>query len=37
MGVFASGPLVKAVAWLIFLLIAAANAWLIWGILVGSD
>jgi len=35
MGVFASGPLVKAIAWLIFLLIAAANAWLIWGILIG--
>ena len=33
MGVFASGPLVKAVAWLIFCIIAAANAWLIWGIL----
>ena len=33
MGVFASGPLVKAVAWFIFCLIAAANAWLIWGTL----
>ncbi len=33
MGVFASGPVVKAIAWLIFLLIATANAWLIWGIL----
>jgi manganese transport protein len=33
MGVFASGPLMKSVAWAIFLLIAAANAWLIWGIL----
>jgi len=32
MGVFASGPLVKAIAWLIFCIIAAANAWLIWGI-----
>ena len=28
-----SGPLVKAVAWFIFCLIAAANAWLIWGTL----
>jgi manganese transport protein len=37
MGVFASGPLVKAIAWLIFLLIATANAWLIWGILAGSS
>jgi manganese transport protein len=32
MGVFASGPLIKTVAWLIFCIIAAANAWLIWGI-----
>jgi len=32
MGVFASGPIVKAIAWLIFCIIAAANAWLIWGI-----
>jgi manganese transport protein len=37
MGVFASGPLVKSVAWAIFLLIAVANAWLIWGTLAGSD
>jgi manganese transport protein len=36
MGVFASGPLMKSVAWAIFLLIAAANAWLIWGIMTGS-
>jgi manganese transport protein len=33
MGVFASGPLVKAIAWLIFCIIATANAWLIWGLL----
>jgi manganese transport protein len=33
MGVFASGPLVKAIAWVIFCVIAVANAWLIWGIL----
>jgi manganese transport protein len=33
MGVFASGPIVKSIAWLIFCIIAAANAWLIWGIL----
>jgi manganese transport protein len=36
MGVFASGPLVKAIAWLIFVVIAAANTWLIWGILTGA-
>jgi manganese transport protein len=37
MGVFASGPLVKAIAWLIFCVIATANAWMIWGILSGSE
>jgi manganese transport protein len=36
MGVFASGLLVKAIAWLIFVVIAAANTWLIWGILTGA-
>jgi len=33
MGVFANGLLTKAVAWLIFVVIAVANAWLISGIL----
>jgi manganese transport protein len=32
MGVFASGPLMKTVAWLIFALIAVANAWLLAGL-----
>jgi manganese transport protein len=35
MGVFASGPLMKAIAWLIFAVIAAANTWLIWGLATG--
>jgi manganese transport protein len=32
MGVFASGPLVKVLAWAIFAMIAAANAWLLAGV-----
>jgi manganese transport protein len=32
MGVFANGPFMKAIAWAIFAVIAAANTWLIWGI-----
>jgi manganese transport protein len=35
MGVFATGPLMKAIAWLIFAVIAAANTWLIWGLATG--
>jgi manganese transport protein len=36
MGVFANGPVVKTIAWAIFVVIAAANAWLIWGIATGA-
>jgi len=35
MGVFATGPVMKSIAWLIFGIVAAANAWLIWGIFTG--
>lgn len=33
MGMFANGPLVKAVCWLLFGLISAANVWLLWQLL----
>ena len=36
MGAFASGPLMKTIAWVIFALIVVANAWLIWGIVTGA-
>ena len=35
MGVFASGPLVKLVAWIVFAAILAANVWLIGGMFAG--
>jgi manganese transport protein len=35
MGGFANGPVTKALAWAIFAVIAAANTWLIWGIVAG--
>jgi manganese transport protein len=31
MGVFASGPLVQGLGWVLFALIALANGWLVWG------
>jgi manganese transport protein len=35
MGVFASGPLMKTIAWTIFAVIVAANAWLLSGLVTG--
>src|SRR5262249_22015478 len=35
MGVFANGVLMKLLAWAIFAVIAAANTWLIWGMVAG--
>jgi len=32
MGEFASSPVLRAVAWLIFAAVTAANAWLVWGL-----
>jgi manganese transport protein len=35
MGVFANGPVVKTIAWTIFSVIVAANAWLLSGLAAG--
>jgi manganese transport protein len=35
MGAFASGPLMKLLAWVIFAVIAAANGWLLWSLFTG--